>query len=256
MYNIILNIVLGLFATFNMYLFFKLYDFVYLLIYRLNDSDSDDWSDQVELEYPPALSSHTNDSSLRIPNHGHTPSQSSCCSNDTLFNFDDIASTNEKENNTDVEYQPETNLQDDVFERVENDIINAERSDFTDDSDDKTVKNSDRAESETYSSNEHFREETDHTMDDIGCNSNSDGVTEPVLLERIIPTSPEDPSTGHICIDDFLSSERNHTSSACSSLSFSIKVVSTFIIIYLDQRSAVLKLYCEYIHKASKVHLK
>ncbi|XP_019769544.2 uncharacterized protein LOC109544010 isoform X2 [Dendroctonus ponderosae] len=105
---------------------------------KYEDSDSD-WSD----ELPPALSSHTNDS-VFVKN-AQTASQSSCCSNDTLFNFDDFASANEKE--------PE-----DIAEAYR--LNDGKLEDVTDASEEKTMKLGETTESFSDSaSNEQKNEE-------------------------------------------------------------------------------------------------
>ncbi|XP_066148993.1 uncharacterized protein [Euwallacea fornicatus] len=61
---------------------------------KYSESDSD-WSEPCQLDLQPVLSSITMESPQKPESITHTPSQGSCCSNDTLFNFDDFADNKE-----------------------------------------------------------------------------------------------------------------------------------------------------------------
>ncbi|XP_050314355.1 uncharacterized protein LOC126748868 isoform X2 [Anthonomus grandis grandis] len=133
----------------------------------VSESEDSDWSDQ-DPDDIPMPSSHTNEKILE--QDITTPSQSSCCSNDTLFNFDDIANNDQKDEN-----QTFTNV-------------------GTQKSSDVTVRNAE----------------------------NSEGSSNDTLQESNLVGTSLDP----VSLEEFLTSERNHTSSACNSLSFGVKVVA------------------------------
>lgn len=60
---------------------------MHLFIFRGQCEDDSDWSAQCEAALDTeSLSSHT----LEVPKHCHTLSESSCCSNDTLFNLEEL----------------------------------------------------------------------------------------------------------------------------------------------------------------------
>ncbi|XP_023311897.1 uncharacterized protein LOC108913857 isoform X2 [Anoplophora glabripennis] len=70
-----------------------------------SDNEESEWSEpDLPETLPPeaeSQSAHTYDSQMKGPHHRHTPSQDSCCSNDTLFNLEDltcVAGDAEKEN--------------------------------------------------------------------------------------------------------------------------------------------------------------
>ncbi|CAH1129888.1 unnamed protein product [Ceutorhynchus assimilis] len=165
---------------------------------KYNESDSD-WSDQDDLE-PPPLSSQTIDSPQKMPSKGHTASQSSCCSNDTLFNFDDFAPNNEKE----IHEPSETY---DVFVEEIKELSQSDKNSIVKDTDDKT-------ESEFHTCSDNYEEVTDTIIPDIDNDKNSGNVPSPDLC------------TDKLSLDEFLISERNHTLSGCSSLPFSTKAIA------------------------------
>ncbi|XP_076263413.1 uncharacterized protein LOC143198196 isoform X4 [Rhynchophorus ferrugineus] len=168
---------------------------------KLDDTDSD-WSDQGEPDGPAILSSQTNESPLRVPNHRHTPSQDSCCSNDTLFNLEDFACANDKETPL-PEPDPDDNLYD--LDHV---------AFFADDVKEVTESSA----NETYVA----REQT--------ANLEEESKTEPVLLVESPEASqisrPDILECSRDSTGDFLDSERNHTSSVDVRLCFIQKQVA------------------------------
>lgn len=66
-----------------------------------SDNEDSEWSEHdIPETLPPEVesqSAHTYDSQMKGPHHRHTPSQDSCCSNDTLFNLEELTCV-EKEN--------------------------------------------------------------------------------------------------------------------------------------------------------------
>lgn len=76
-----------------------------------DESSGSDWTDQCEREVlPHDAESHTNDGHEHHPPlHRHTPSQESCCSNDTLFNLEELTyavNDLDKDNNSSTPKNP------------------------------------------------------------------------------------------------------------------------------------------------------
>lgn len=109
---------------------------------------------------PPALSSHTNDSVFI--KHAQTASQSSCCSNDTLFNFDDFASANEKEPSEDIAEE----------------LSDVKLEDVTDASEEKTMKLGETSES--------FSEGNEAKNEEIDIYRRASGGEYPIYLKEFL----------------------------------------------------------------------
>lgn len=64
-----------------------------IITFKRSETDSD-WTDQCHPDNPPILSTTI---TIKSDNVANTPSQGSCCSSDTLFDFEDLA---DKETNS------------------------------------------------------------------------------------------------------------------------------------------------------------
>lgn len=69
-----------------------------IIIFKRSETDSDWTDDQCHPDNPPILSTTI---TIKSDNVANTPSQGSCCSSDTLFDFDDLA--DKETNNQDQE---------------------------------------------------------------------------------------------------------------------------------------------------------
>lgn len=76
-----------------------------IIIFKSSETDSD-WTDQCHPDNPPILSTTI---TIKSDNVANTPSQGSCCSGDTLFDFEDFA-------------DKETNIQDQEDDQCKDDL--------------------------------------------------------------------------------------------------------------------------------------
>ncbi|VEN51034.1 unnamed protein product [Callosobruchus maculatus] len=157
-----------------------------------------DWSEQCEAEALPqdTGSNSPHDSPYKGPLHRHTPSQDSCCSNDTLFNLEELIAAEKEADNQSKTAQSagvsEENKQDSGSENVNN--TRSEESKENSDSENVNKTDSENA-NKTYVIEDEKSEEST-----LNCNITSE--TQEVC-------DPQPPKSN---IEIFLTQERDHSS--------------------------------------------
>ncbi|XP_030751016.1 uncharacterized protein LOC115878607 isoform X2 [Sitophilus oryzae] len=173
---------------------------------KLEETDSD-WSDQGDPDGPQMLSSQTNESPLRVPNHRHTPSQDSCCSNDTLFNLEDFVCANEKDTTPDKDSE---------------NLLKLENITFKVDEESSGTKDNQTLCADVVDETGEVKSLEDNTV--------SKDVSEPTLIVESLDgntvVQTEISSPNQVSTSEFLDSERNHTSSIDGLLPFGTKQVA------------------------------